>query len=160
MQTNRHQQAGLIDKLLTGAITAPEEKNLRDHLRDCAVCQEYMDTSRRTIEGLSGFSFEVNPNLNAQMQGAITERVRQWEMQHAKHRSLKTFAAALVLTVVGSLLAWSFTGPLADKLNITINQLQMGLLFFWVGPSLLLSFLILVAPRLTNISLNREGRTA
>ena len=118
-----------------------------------------MDVSRRTIAGLSGFSFAVNPDLNAQVQNAITKRVRQLEMQHSKHRSLKTFSAALALTVAGSLLAWNFTGPLASSLSLTTNQLQLGLLFFWVAPSLLFSLLILVAPRLTNGQLNREGRT-
>jgi anti-sigma factor RsiW len=157
MQTNLHEQSALINKLLTGTITPQEERSLREHLRDCAACQEQMDTSRRAIGGLSGFSFAVNPALNAQVQNAITKRVRQLEMQHSKHRSLKTFAAALVLTVAGSFLAWNFTGPLASSLNLTTNQLQLGLLFFWVAPSLLFSLLILVAPRLTNGQLNKEG---
>ena len=159
MQTNRHEQVALIDKLLTGTITPQEERSLHEHLRDCSACQQQMDASRRAIAGLSGFSFAVNPDLNAQVQNAITKRVRQLEMQHSKHRSLKTFAAALVLTVAGSLLVWNFTGPLASSLNLTTNQLQLGLLFFWVAPSLLFSLLILVAPRLTNGQLNREGRT-
>ena len=159
MQTNRHEQAALIDKLLAGAITPQEERNLREHLRDCSACQQHMDTSRRAIAGLKEFSFEVNPNLNAQVQNAIMQRVRELEAQHSKHRSLKIFAAALVLTVIGSLLAWSFTGPLAGSLNLTTNQLQLGLLLFWVAPSLLFSLLILVAPRLTNGQLNKEGWT-
>jgi anti-sigma factor RsiW len=159
MQTNRHQQAALIDKLLAASITPQEERNLREHLRECSACQQQMDASQRAIAGLGGFSFEVNPNLNAQVQDAITRRVRELEMQRSKHRSLKTFAVALALTIVGSLAAWSFTGPLAGSLNITTNQLHLGLLFFWVAPSLLFSLLILVAPRLTNGQFNREGRT-
>ncbi len=160
MQTNRHQQADLINKLLTGAITPQEERSLREHLRECTACQRYMDVSRRAITGLKEFSFEVNPTLNVQVQNAITQRVRELEMQRSKQRGLKTFAAALALTVVGSLLAWSFTDPLAGSLNLTTYQLQLGLLFFWVTPSLLFSLLILVAPRLTNGQLNREGWTA
>ena len=158
MQTN-HEQATLIDKLLAGTASPEEERSLREHLRDCTACQQQMDASRRAITGLSGFSFAVNPDLNAQVQNAITKRVRELEMQHSKHRSLKTFAAALVMTVAGSLLAWNFTGPLARSLNLTTNQLQIGLLFFWVAPSLLFSLLILVAPRLTNGQLNKEGWT-
>ena len=160
MQTNRHEQAALIGKLLAGTITPQEECSLREHLRECTACQQQMEVSRRAITGLGGFSFQVNPNLNAQVQNAITRKVRELEMQRSKHRSLKTFAAALALTVIGSLLAWSFTGPLAGSLNITTNQLQLGLLFFWVAPSVLISLLILVAPRLTNGQLNREGWTA
>ena len=160
MQTNYHEQAALIDKLLSGAITPQEERRLREHLRECTTCQQQMDASQRVIAGLGGFSFEVNPNLNAQVQNAITQRVRELEMQHAKHRSLKIFVVALVLTVVGSLFAWNFTGPLAGSLKLTTNQLQLGLLFFWVAPSLVFSLLILVAPRLTNGQLNREGWTA
>ena len=159
MQTN-HEQALLIDKLLAGAASPEEERSLREHLRDCAACQQRMDTSRRAIAGLSGFSFAVNPDLNTQVQNAITQRVRQLEMKHSKRRSLKTFAAALALTVVGSLLAWNFTGLLAGSLNLTTNQLQLGLLAFWVAPSLVISLLILVAPRLTNGQLSREGWTA
>jgi len=157
MQT-KHEQSALIDKFLAGAVTPREERNLRDHLRDCTACQQYMDASRRVIKGLKEFSFEVSPNLNAQVQNVITRRVRELEMQDAKYRSLKTFAAALALTVIGSVLAWSFTGPLAGSLNLTTNQLQMGLLFFWVAPSLLFSLLILVAPHLIN-GLNKEGWT-
>ena len=159
MQTDRHEQAALIDKLLAGAIKPQEERSLREHLRECTACQQQMDASQRAIAGLSGFSFEVNPNLNSQVQNAITRRVRELEMQCSKHRSLKIFAAALALTVIGSLLAWSFTGRLAGSLNLTTNQLQLGLLFFWVAPSLLFSFLILAVPSLTNGQLNREGRT-
>ena len=97
MQT-KHEQTALIDKLLAGAITPQEERNLREHMRDCTACQQYMDVSRRAITGLKEFSFEVNPSLNAQVQNAITQRVRELEMQYAKRRSLKTFAAALALT--------------------------------------------------------------
>ena len=160
MQTNRHEQAALIDKLLTSTITPPEERSLREHLRECTACQQQMDVSQRAITGLGGFLFEMNPNLNAQVQNAITQRVRELEMQRSKHCSLKTFAAALAFTVIGSLLAWSFTGLLAGSLNITTNQLQLGLLLFWVAPSVLISLLILVAPHLTNGQLDREGWTA
>ena len=159
MQTN-HEQATLIDKLLAGAASPEEERRLREHLRDCVACQQRMDTSRRAIAGLSGFSFAVNPGLNTQVQNAITQRVRQLEMEHSRHRSLKTFAAALVLTVIGSLLAWNFAGLLAGSLNLTTDQLQLGLLAFWVAPSLLISLLLLLAPRLTNGQLSREGWTA
>ena len=160
MQTNRHEQTALIDKLFAGAITPQEERSLREHLRECTACQQQMDASQRTIAGLSGFWFEVNPNLSAQVHNAITQRVRELEIQHGKYRSLKTFTAALTFTVIGSLLAWSFTGPLAGSLNLTTSQLQLGWLFFWVAPSLLFSLLILIAPHLTNGQLQKEGWTA
>jgi hypothetical protein len=157
MQANRHEQTALIDKLLAGAITPQEERSLREHLRDCLTCQQHMDASQRAISGLAGFSFEVNPNLKTQVQSAITQRVYELEMQHSKRQGLKTFATALVFTVIGSLLAWKLTGPLAERLNLSTYEAQLGLLFFWVAPSLLFSLLILVAPHLTNQQFDKEG---
>jgi hypothetical protein len=160
MQTERHQEMNLIDKLLAGDASQSEERKLRDHLRECALCQQYMDASNRAVTGLSGFSFEIDPNLNARVQNAITQRVQQLEVEQPRRHTLRTFAAALALTVVGSIAAWNSTGFAAARLNLAPSQFQLGLLIFWVVPSALISIFIPVISRLTaGQPLSREGRS-
>ena len=55
----------MIDESLAGVFSAEKEQSLREHLSTCAPCLEYLSASNRVIAGLSGFSFEVNPTLNA-----------------------------------------------------------------------------------------------
>ena len=61
----------MIDESLAGAISAEKEQSLREHLSTCAPCKEYLSASNRVIAGLSGFSFEVNPTLNARVLAAL-----------------------------------------------------------------------------------------
>jgi len=55
----------MIDESLAGVLSAERERSLREHLSTCVPCREYLSASNRVIAGLSGFSFEVNPTLNA-----------------------------------------------------------------------------------------------
>src|ERR1700761_3420537 len=61
----------MIDESLAAAISAEKEQSLREHLATCVPCQEYLSASNRAIAGLSGFSFEVNPNLNDRVMVAL-----------------------------------------------------------------------------------------
>ena len=67
----------MIDESLAGAISAEKEQSLREHLSTCAPCKEYLSASNRVIAGLSGFSFEVNPTLNARVLAALKLREEQ-----------------------------------------------------------------------------------
>ena len=61
----------MIDESLAGGISAEREKSLREHLDTCASCQEYLSASNRVIAGLGGFSFEVDPTLNARVLASL-----------------------------------------------------------------------------------------
>ena len=61
----------MIDESLAGVLSAEKEQSLREHLSTCATCGEYLSDSNRVIAGLSGFSFEVNPTLNARVLAAL-----------------------------------------------------------------------------------------
>ena len=61
----------MIDESLAGVLSAEKEQSLREHLSTCATCREYLSASNRVIAGLSGFSFEVNPTLNARVLTAL-----------------------------------------------------------------------------------------
>src|ERR1700761_3193820 len=55
MRADIHEQfQRLIDESLAGGITAEKERALRDHLHNCAPCQEYLSASNRVITSLSG----------------------------------------------------------------------------------------------------------
>src|ERR1700693_3183268 len=61
----------MIDESLAGVLSAEKEQSLREHLSTCATCREYLSANNRVIAGLSGFSFEVNPTLNARVLAAL-----------------------------------------------------------------------------------------
>ena len=61
----------MIDESLAGVLPAEKEQSLREHLSTCDPCREYLSSSNRVIVSLSGFSFEVNPTLNARVLAAL-----------------------------------------------------------------------------------------
>ncbi len=62
----------MIDETLAGGIPVQEEQSLREHLQACAPCQEYLAASNRVIAGLGGFSFAVDPGLNAKVSASLS----------------------------------------------------------------------------------------
>ena len=78
MNTNYHESfQHMIDESLAGAISAEREQSLREHLDTCAPCQEYLSASNRVIAGLGGFSFEVDPALNARVLASLRRPAQQ-----------------------------------------------------------------------------------
>ena len=68
MNTDHHESfQHMIDESLAGRISAEREQSLREHLDTCVPCREYLSVSNRVIAGLGGFSFEVDPTLNARV---------------------------------------------------------------------------------------------
>jgi len=67
----------MIDESLAGGISAEREQSLREHLNTRAPCEEYLSASNRVIAGLGGFSFEVNPTLNARVFASLRLRAQQ-----------------------------------------------------------------------------------
>ena len=159
MQTNSHGAArSLIDKSFVSGVSAQEEQALREHLRDCAECRDYMSASGRAVSSLRGFSFAVDPGLNARVLASLAVRARELEAKRPGRRQmLSNFLIALALTIAGSFVAARFANPLAAVFHVRHAQVQFGWLAFWVLPSLCLSLLLPVLPRLSEGWMDRKG---
>jgi Putative zinc-finger len=150
----------MIDESLAGAISAEREESLRDHLETCAPCQEYLSASNRVIAGLGGFSFEVDPTLNARVFASLKLRAQQVQAaQPSRLRWVLISLAAVVLTMGGSFVDLQFGRLLASVFDIQRRQVQLGLLDFWIVPSLCVLLLFPLLPLLSKASTYREERT-
>jgi len=150
----------MIDESLAGSITAEREQSLREHLDTCAPCQEYLSASHRVIAGLGGFSFEVDPNLNARVFACLRLPVQQVQAaQPGGRRWVLISVAAVVLTVTGSFVDLQFGGLIASVFDIQRMQVRQGLLAFWIVPSLCFLVLFPLLPLLSKTGFYRKERT-
>ena len=147
----------MIDESLAGAISAENEQSLREHLSTCAPCKEYLSASNRVIAGLSGFSFEVNPTLNARVLAALklqkeqaraaqSGRQRFMSRHNGQFKVWAAFAVALSMSVVGSALVYQAAKLLTVPMHFGTAQVQAGVLVFWLLPSLCAALCLLAAP--------------
>ncbi len=148
----------MVDESLAGNIAVEKQQSLREHLATCVPCQEYLNASNRVISGLSGFSFEVNPNLNAKVLAALRLQAQQTPSAHPGHLQFMrqhnvqfkiwaAFAVALMLSFVGSALVYLMVTRLAVPMYFDIAQVQTGVLVFWLLPSFCAAALCLFAAR-------------
>jgi len=160
MQTDIHGPIRrIIDTSFVSGVSGQDEEALRVHLLDCAECQEYMSASGRAVSSLRGFSFELDPGLNARVFASLAVRARELEAKRPGRRQmLSNFLIALALTIAGSFVAARFANPLAAVFHVRHAQVQFGWLAFWVLPSLCLSLLLPVLPRLSEGWMDRKGR--
>jgi predicted anti-sigma-YlaC factor YlaD len=159
MQTDLHQSMRhLFDRSLAGELSSTENHSLHDHLHECAACQKYADDSRRAIAGLGGFSFAANPDLQVKVFSALAQRAQQLEAaQPARRRIARTCVIAFLLTIVGSLAALHFNGPLAGLFHLEPSQAQAGVLALWALPSLCFSLLLPLVLLLSARSAKAKG---
>jgi hypothetical protein len=152
MQTDDHAiMRDVIDKTLAGSVLPEEEQSLREHLSACAQCQEYLDAGTRVLAGIGGFSFEVNPGLQAKVLASLKLRAEQLEAaQPSRRRMAWGCIAAVVLLVTGSAVAAQFGNLVAALLNLQPAQVQRVLVAVWVVPSLCFALLFPVLPLLRN----------
>jgi len=147
----------MIDESLAGVLSTEKEQTLRAHLSTCAACREYLSASNRVIAGLSGFSFEVNPALNARVMAAIKLQAEEgrgilaritgtMRQDSVSFRNWAAFAGALSLSFVGSELVYQVGERLAGPMHFVSAQLRAGVLVFWLLPSLCAAFCLLAAP--------------
>jgi hypothetical protein len=144
----------MIDESLVGGISAESEQSLREHLDTCAPCQEYLSASNRVIAGLGGFSFEVDPALNAKVLASLGRRA-----QPVRRRWALISVAAALLTVGGSFVDLQFGELIASVFDIQRMQVRQGLLAFWIVPSLCVLMLFPLLPLLAKAGAHREERT-
>jgi hypothetical protein len=140
-----------IDETLAGEIAVGEEESLREHLRSCGQCQEYLAAGTRVIAGLGGFSFEVDPALQEKVCASISLRAQQIESgQPSRKRMAWICIMALVLTAAGSFIDLQFGGLIASVLDVQRTELRHELLTFWILPSLCLLLLFPILPLLSH----------
>jgi anti-sigma factor RsiW len=150
----------IVDKSLVGEASPQEQQSLREHLRACAQCEAYASEGRRAIAGLSGFSFAIDPDLQAKVHAALDQRMQQLQAAQPLRRRpgyqsiVQLSIAALLLTIVGSFGALHLGNPLAALLHLEPAQAQAGLLTFWIVPSwgfaLLLPVMLFVSARVSD----------
>jgi hypothetical protein len=149
----------MIDESLAGGISAEREQSLREHLDTCAPCQQYLSASNRVIAGLGGFSFEVNPTLNARVFASLRLSAQQLQAaQPSRRRWVLISVAAVVLTMGGSFVDLQFGGLIASVFDIQRMQVRQGLLAFWIVPSLFIFLLFPLLPLLSKAGTHREER--
>jgi hypothetical protein len=147
----------MIDESLAGALSAAKEQSLREHLSACAPCKEYLSASNRVIAGLSGFSFERNPTLDARVVAALRLQAGQGQAAQPWRRRWRredpvpfkvwaAFAAALAMSFAGSELVYQMARRLEVPLRFDPAQVQAGVLVFWLLPSFCAAFGLLAAP--------------
>ena len=147
----------MIDESLAG--TVQEEQSLREHLQSCAPCQQYLAVSSRAIAGLGGFSFAVDPGLNAKVSASLKLRAQQIRATQPGRRQLVlSCILALMLTAVGSLFDLRLSGLIATVFDLQRMQVQHGLIALWILPSLCLLLLFPILPLLSAGGSNQKER--
>jgi anti-sigma factor RsiW len=147
----------MIDESLAGAISAEKEQSLREHLSTCAPCKEYLSASNRVIAGLSGFSFELTPTLNArvlvalklqaqQVRAAQPGRRRSRRQHNVRFKVWAAFAVALSMSITGSALVYQVAKLLTVPMHFDTAQVEAGVLVFWLLPSFCAALCLLAAP--------------
>jgi hypothetical protein len=160
MKPDRHKVfKHMIDESLAAGVSIPEEQSLREHLRSCVPCQDYLNASNRVIASLGGFSFEVDPSLQAKVFASISQRAQQVEATpFTRHRLLLICALALAFTAAGSFLDLQFGSLIASVFDIQSLQVRHGLIAFWIAPSLCLLLLFPILPLLSEAGTHRKER--
>lgn len=161
MNSDHHERfRHLIDESLAGSISAEGEQSLREHLDSCAPCQQYLSASYRAIAGLGGFSFEVDPSLNARVVASLRRPAQRIQAaQPARRRWALVSVAAVVLTLGGSFVDLQVGGMVASLFDFQRMPVRQGLLAFWIVPSLCLLLLFPLVPLLSKAGTHRQERT-
>jgi hypothetical protein len=158
MESDRHEHfQHMIDESLAGPVQ--DEQSLREHLQSCVPCQEYLAATNRVIAGLGGFSFEVDPTLNAKVSASLALRAQQIQAaQPGRRRLVFSCMFALMLTAAGSFLDLRVSALIASVFHVQGMQIRQELIAFWIIPSLCLLLLFPILPLLSAAATNQKER--
>jgi hypothetical protein len=148
MPTDLHSRARfLIDQSLVGEISQTDDRWLRDHLAECAECERFRNLSHSILRSLGDLSFGITPGATERIQRRIANRAAELGGDRSlRFRAFAGGVAALVLTGLGSLAAWKAASWVSGYANIAGSSLHLGVLIFWLLPSLGASLILLVMP--------------
>jgi hypothetical protein len=146
MNNDLHQRARiLIDQAGVAGISQQEESWLRNHAIGCPECQAYAESTARVIQGLGSFSFDVDPELAAHVQKAITRAAETAAVRRFVRRKFVVAGMiALLLTSIGSLATWEVGGLVAAHARILPSLWKTGVVL-WSFPSLCVAFVLIFA---------------
>ena len=149
MHGELHEKARrLWDRSLAEGLAREEELWLDGHEAECAECREYGELSQRAIQALDSLSFEVDGAAAARVESVV--RQRAMEMKSVEDRRARVgAAAAIVLTIAGTRLAWPAAAWLAGQWHLPAPAWEMAFGTFWLAPSVLFGLVMLFRERLT-----------
>ena len=158
MQADHPSIRHIIDQSLAGAASDQERQSLGEHLPTCVDCQQYLEASNRAIASLEGFSFPIDPMLNSKVLASLARRAQQLEAERLVRKRLWWASClALIITAVGSF-AVSQLGSLGAAIfHIQPEQVHLGLVTFWIAPSLCVCLLFLLLPVLPALLSDKKG---
>jgi hypothetical protein len=136
----------LIDRSFVEEVSEGEGQLIHDHIRDCDGCKRYVELTARTIRGLREFSFTSEPGPNTRVHEILAHHTGRMRQHNVQFKNWAAFAAAFLLSFVGSALVYQIAKRLAVPMHFDTAQVQAGVLVFWLLPSLC-SALCLLAVR-------------
>jgi hypothetical protein len=148
MPADLHSRARfLIDQSLVGEISQSDDRWLRDHLAECAECERFRNLSHSILRSLGDLSFGITPGATERIQRRIANRAAELRGDRSlRFRALAGGVAALLLTGLGSSAAWRAASWVSGYANIGKSPLHLGVLIFWLLPSLGASLILLIMP--------------
>ena len=136
----------LIDRSFAEEVSESERQVIHDHIRDCDGCKRYFELTARTIRGLREFTFANEPDSIAQVHEFLAHHTGTMREHNLQFKVWVAFAVALSMSFVGSALAYHVAKLLAIPMHFNTNQIQAGVLVFWLLPSLCAALGLLAAP--------------
>ena len=135
----------LIDRSFVEEVSEGERQLIHDHIRDCDACKRYIELTARTIRGFREFTFTREPDSSAQVLELLAHHTETMRQHNLQFRNWAAFAAALLLSFVGSALVYQMAKRLAVPMHFDTAQVQAGVLVFWLLPSFCSAICLLAA---------------
>ena len=136
----------LIDRSFAEEVSEGERQLIHDHIRDCDGCKRYVELTARTIRGLREFTFASEPDSKARILELLAHHTGTMRRNDVPFKTWAAFAAALLLSFVGSAFVYQVAGLLAVPMHFDTAQVQAGVLVFWLLPSFCSALCLLAAP--------------
>jgi hypothetical protein len=145
MPVDAHERARrLLDRSFAEALAPEEQRWLDRHTSSCVECSSYAELSRRTVQALGGFAFEVDPAAALRVQETVRLRsMRLASAEASARRSRAGAAIAIALTVAGSTAMWRAAAWAGQSLGAPEAAWQSVFVALWLLPSLLIDAALL-----------------